>query len=220
MNMATPTSPTKELMEGIRVKRLPAYLRSQLQNAMDQFPDDPATNLIIQSLTLALDSEDEFNSKIDKLTELLQSAYKESNTRQTQFIYEFLLYFSNIHPKQTYPSDDVNIPSEYRIISSCQYCFDIRELIANSKIRSAQLINPINDQAFFPLDQKRIFNMAYALGLEFQKETQQGLTDQYAGFDPTRYKIITRNGYIIDFNEIEISGNTGCNRLRLHEPRR
>ena len=52
MNMATPTSPTKELMEGIRVKRLPAYLRSQLQNAMDQFPDDPATNLIIQSLTL------------------------------------------------------------------------------------------------------------------------------------------------------------------------
>lgn len=199
---------TIKIVEPALLKRLPAYLKNKLNQAIEQFSQERSTHLICEALKFSSEFNlDAFNLVLQELTQLLYKFESSNDERSTSFIYEFLLYFSNIHPLETYPDDNSQIPSEYRIVTSCQHCFDMRALIQNGQVINSKLINPINQSAFFKLDQKRIFNMAYALGLEFnQSKDEISLAgDSFAGFDSKRYKIITRNGFIVDFNELEIS---------------
>ena len=140
---------------------------------------------------------------------LLAELYEKDQSECANTLYDFLLYFSNVHPLETYPESDDNIPSEFRIVTSSQHCFDIRELVKNAKIEDGKLINPINKQAFFSLDQKRIFNMCYALGLNIAQQSNLVNNERIAGFEPSRYKVINRKGFIIDFAESEISNAIG-----------
>ena len=205
----TETTATLQRIDISSLKRLPTYLRNKLNQAIEQYNDQPSTRLVCEALKLSFDYDmDAFNAVVEKLTHVLYNAEDSKDERSTAFIYEFLLYFSNIHPLETYPDDNSQIPSEYRIVTSCQHCFDIRELIMGCVIQNTQLMNPITSTPFFKLDQKRIFNMAYALGLEFDTGTSHKSdlsNESFAGFDAKRYKIITRNGYIVDFFEPEIS---------------
>ena len=198
-------SEINEIKDSTRFKRLPMFLKNKIQQSLNANPDCETNHKLLKAISLTLDSENKLNKILDELSKDMITAYNASDEDKTQLVYVFLLYFSNIQPKQTYPDDEVNIPSEYRIVTSGQHCFDIRELVKDAKIESAQLINPISNNPFFSLDQKRIFNMAYALGLEFNKESTQAPADKFAGFDASRYKVITRNGFIVDFSEHEIS---------------
>lgn len=88
---------TIKIVEPALLKRLPAYLKNKLNQAMEQFSQERSTHLICEALKFSSEFNlDAFNLVLQELTQLLYKFESSNDERSTSFIYEFLLYFSNI----------------------------------------------------------------------------------------------------------------------------
>lgn len=183
--------------EELLIQKLPKHLQQSFEQLRD--------NVALREVLIAC-LEDVFNDvpHWDQLIEKMYKFFEELEGTKQGAVYDFLLYFSSIHPQDYYPSGEEFVPAEFRIVTAQQHCYDIRALLKNALIVEEKLIDPISGEPFHKMDQRRIFNHGRSCGLAVDFKNQddpQNGQRVHAGFHVENYRVvIAKTGEVVPFN--------------------
>jgi hypothetical protein len=165
------------------------HLKSSFEQLVQH--DDKLSALLLRCVDDIYNDAPEWTSMVDELYHIFLTM--EEGAMQSS-LYDFLLYFASNRPKNYYPSGEefVHVLAEYRIVTAEQHCYDIRELLKNAQIVEEKLIDPITQQPFHKLDQKRIFDHGQSCGITIDFLPSVHATDAprvHAGFHVANYRV-------------------------------
>ncbi len=206
-------TPVSKEYQGL-IQKLPKHLAGSLLTLERAGYDSASMTIIDLILTLYTSTDEEWE---DKLAVLSQIHHHDNVSRE---VHDFLLYFSSLRPLAYFPESETNMPSEYRIVTAEQHCFDVRELLNSPQITNGCLINPLNGTPFHPIDQRRIFDMArireIEVDLPFATVPQSSMASR-AGLNYDLYQVVkAKSGDVVPFSDHPIDNSIRAAYVDVH----